>query len=229
MPAPPFAAVLFDLDDTLYLERNYVRSGYAAIARRLREQHGTEDRYEDWLWERFTSGRSAGAFDALSEAFGLGLTPEQILDLVGVYRWHRPDITPLPGVVSLLDSLHGRCRLGLLSDGFLPAQQLKLDALALADRFQAVLFTESLGREMWKPNPRGFELLSERLDAPPQSCVYIADNPAKDFLAPNGLGWHTLRLRIAGQLHYDRQADSPHARAKQTATSLKALAEALGV
>jgi putative hydrolase of the HAD superfamily len=31
--------------------------------------------------------------------------------------------------------------------------------------------------------------------------VYVADNPAKDFVAPRALGWATVRVRRAGSLH----------------------------
>ena len=104
--------------------------------------------------------------------------------------------------------------LGIVSDGFLPAQQLKLDALGLAGLFDAVVFTEALGRDAWKPSPRPFEALGRRLAVEASACAYVADNPAKDFAAPNALGWRTIQFRRPGQLHADRPAcpgGRPHA------------------
>ena len=40
-------------------------------------------------------------------------------------------------------------------------------------------------------------------------CVYVADNPTKDFAAPRALGWHTVRIRRPGGLHAGL-AHSPH-------------------
>ena len=200
------AAVVFDLDDTLYAERDYVRSGYRAVGAILRERLGRAEAFEDWLWRRFCDGRAAGALDALNAEFHLDRTDEQIRELVDVYRRHRPDIRPRAGVKDALASLRRRCRLALLSDGFLPAQRLKLDALGLAGLFEAVVFTEEMGRDCWKPSPAGFQAVRDRLDVPHERCAYVGDNLAKDFLAPNALGWRTVRLACEGQVHAHQPA-----------------------
>lgn len=201
---PPARAVVFDLDDTLFPERRYVRSGYAAVGRCLRERLGTDEPYEQWLWRRFQTGRAGGAFDALNEHFSLDLNQDAVEELVEVYRTHRPDIRPFPGATHLLAMLHQQShRLGLLTDGYLPAQRLKLDALKIGRFFDAVVFTEELGRDAWKPSTKGFELIRERLGVDHERCAYVADNPAKDFVAPNRLGWRTVQLRWWGQVHAD--------------------------
>ena len=174
----PVQAVVFDLDDTLYPERRYVRSGYAAAGAALRRRLGRREAFEEWLWRRFCAGRSDGAFDALSAAFGLQLGRDQIDELVRTYREHRPRIEPFAGAAELLCRLAGRVRLGLLSDGYLPAQRLKLEALGLGDWFESVVFTEELGRSCWKPSPKGFETIRRELSVPHERCAYVADNPA---------------------------------------------------
>lgn len=194
-------AVVFDLDDTLYPERDYVRSGYRHVARLLHERHGGPPGADAWMWERFCAGRSGNMFDEACRHFGLALPPEAMAELVRAYREHRPTLTPDPELLGALDALRGRVKLGLLSDGYLPAQQYKLEALGLADRFDAVLFTESLGRDCWKPSPRGFQWLADRLGVPHGHCCYVADNVAKDFVAPNALGWLTIRWQRPGQVH----------------------------
>ena len=199
-------AVVFDLDDTLYPERQYVRSGYGAVARELRRRLGREERFEEWLWQRFCTGRGDRALDALVEQFGLGLSDEQIGELVQVYRTHGPDIRPYPGVIELLERLREHFRLGLLSDGFLPAQRLKLEALGIERHFHAVVFTESIGRDAWKPSPAGFELARDKLRVAHEACAYVSDNAAKDFIAPNALGWLTVQIRWPGQVHAARPA-----------------------
>ena len=210
-------AVVFDLDDTLYAERDYVRSGYGAVAEHLRAALGRDEPFEQWLWERFLTGKTDGAFNALSEQFDLALTDEQIADAVAVYRSHRPDIAPRPGVVEMLTALRETCRLALLSDGFLPAQRYKLEALGIDELFDAVVFTEELGRDCWKPSPAGFNAVRDRLVMTDTACTYVADNPAKDFVAPNALGWTTIQLRLPDQVHTNNPA--PHNGAAQTTVS----------
>ena len=139
-------AIVFDLDDTLYSERDYVRSGYIAVQAALTQLLGAGRQCPDaaeWLWRRFQRGQAAGAFDALSDACSLGLSPAEISALVTAYRGHRPTIRPYGGVAAMLGRLHGCARLGLLSDGFMPAQRLKLDAVRLGrffdDSFSAAI------------------------------------------------------------------------------------------
>ena len=198
---PAIQAVVFDLDDTLYAERDYVRDGYRAAACHLRKALGRDEPFEDWLWQRFQAGQAGGAFDALNEHFGLGLDAGAIAALVGAYRGHLPDIRPWPGAVEVLSRLRRRCRLGVLSDGFLPAQRLKLDALKIAPMLDAAVMTEEMGRQCWKPAPDGFVAIGAMLGVPGEACAYVADNPAKDFLAPNRLGWLSVQLLCPGQIH----------------------------
>ena len=199
-------AVIFDLDDTLFPERDYVRSGYAAVGAYLREALGSGKRFETWLWERFLAGQSNGAFDALNRQFKLGLSEERIGRLVAAYRQHRPKIRPYPDVRQMLVRLQKRCRLGLLSDGFLPAQRLKLESLQLERFFDAVVFTEELGREFWKPSPAGFEKICRLIDVKGEACAYVADNVSNHFVAPNRLGWRTIRYLRPGQIHAEKVA-----------------------
>ncbi len=202
----PVQAVVFDLDDTLFPERDYVRSGYRAVAEHLRRTRGVMRRFEDFMWDLFLSGQRSKVFDAAITHFKLGLNEAQIAELVEVYRNHTPTIAPYSGIPELLSLLGARYRLGLLSDGYLPAQRLKLQALKLERFFEAVLFTEQLGRDCWKPSPAGFQAITERLAAPPETCAHVADNPAKDFLAANRLGWRTIQYLRPGQIHAAKPA-----------------------
>ncbi len=208
MPALPgkIAAVVFDLDDTLYLERDYVRSGYHAVAEALRRKLNRSEPFDSWLWQRFLAGNSAGAFNALNDAFTLGLSDDDISQLVNVYREHRPAITPLPHAAGMLSTLHCDFKLGLLSDGYLPGQRLKLDAIKIGRFFDAVVFTEQLGRECWKPSPAGFEKIRELLAVPHERCAYVGDNSSKDFVSPNRLGWLSIKYLIPGQVHAHKPA-----------------------
>jgi putative hydrolase of the HAD superfamily len=219
-------ALVFDLDDTLYPERQYVRSGYRVVAEVLRERLGTSVRYEDWLWDRFQAGRSDGALDALRIEYQLDLKPKDIADLVETYRNHHPQLQPRDGMVPLLTSAGKQAHLAILSDGFLPAQQYKLEALRLRSFFQQVVFTETLGRAFWKPAAEGFQLIRELLGVAHEDCVYIGDNPAKDFVAPNLLGWKTIQLRLEDQVHA-REPEAPNGKPDCTCLSVGELSRVL--
>ncbi len=205
---PSIQAVIFDIDDTLYPERQFVRSGYTAVDAYLRKEYGSENDFAGWLWRRFLDGRVAGAFNDLSDRFALALNKKKIAELVEAYRFHRPSIQPFEGIPSLLKQLRKRYRLGILSDGAERMQRNKLDALGLTDYFEPeiVVLTDTLGPDSGKPSPNGFRRIVQHLRVSHDACAYVADNPAKDFPAPNRLGWRTVAYLRDGQLHAHRTA-----------------------
>ena len=59
-------AILFDLDDTLYLERDFVKSGFRAVAWWLQQENGLPEKETfTRLWSMFTSGERGDLFDRL--------------------------------------------------------------------------------------------------------------------------------------------------------------------
>jgi len=220
--------VVFDMDDTLYLERDYVRSGFRAVARHVADAADADAIFAS-LWGWFEAGVRGDTFDRLLARFPDVAARFDIATLVAAYRGHTPDIDLLPAMRELLAGLRERgVRLGVLSDGPLPAQRAKALALGLDRLVDAVLLTDELGRDGWKPSTRGFEVLAERMGLAHNELVYVGDNPVKDFIAPRKLGWRAIRLRMAGQLHAaDEPADeagAPHAEVSDPAGLYNALA-----
>ena len=195
--------VIFDLDDTLCDEIDFCRSGFRAAAEHiavLSDAHSADDVFA-MLWKRFITGDCGSTFDVALTDLGIPYDDHLMGKLVEIYRTHTPTLTLPPESRATLDDLKGRYTLGLLTDGFLPTQRLKVQALGIEHYFKAIMYTEELGREFWKPSPRGFEVLLRRLDARPDQTVYVADNETKDFIAPNRLGLLTIQLRRPSGLY----------------------------
>lgn len=197
MNARGWQAIVFDLDDTLYPERDYVLSGFRAVADWSATHLGIPaDQAFVELTRLFEQGVRGDTFNRWLANYDLheyGLVQK----LVQTYREHQPTLRPFPDVSELLDALRVRYRLGLLSDGYLSVQQRKLDALGLADRFDAIVFSDEWGRAAWKPSPQPFQVILERLKAEPARVIYIADNPLKDFLGAREVGLFTIRAQWA--------------------------------
>src|SRR5271168_2810870 len=83
--------VVFDVDDTLYLERDYVASGFRAIGEVASEWLSIAD-FGTRCLDMFDSGQRGNVFDAALLACGCPPTPELITGLVAVYRSHPPQI-----------------------------------------------------------------------------------------------------------------------------------------
>lgn len=207
--------VVFDLDDTLYDEIDYCKSGFAAVADFLADSTDRPDaeRIFESLWEQFTAGNRTKTFNRALEQLGIACDEKIIQQLVKVYREHVPKISLPADSKDVLIQLGQKYTLGLLTDGFLPTQELKVQALGIEKCFRCIMYTERLGRQFWKPSPVGFEKLLEKLNSEPQSAVYVADNEQKDFIAPNRLGFVTIQIIRPARIHID-SSDRPLAAAK---------------
>lgn len=198
--------IIFDLDDTLYDEIDYCRSGFRAVARFLAHAGSLpagrdEDDLYDALWKHFCSGNRTQTFNSALAELKIDYNDEVLASLVSIYRRHEPILKLPDDTRKTLDLLTDRYSMAILTDGYLPAQELKLKALEIMHYFKHILYTESLGRSYWKPNPKGFELLVKKLGSDPLDCVYVGDNPAKDFLPANQLGMATIQVVRPNRLH----------------------------
>ena len=184
---------VFDLDDTLYPERQYALGGFAAVGAWAAQAFGAKD-----IAERLTALLDDGH---LGQSFRIALR-EQIPDMTDdhlrtamtVYADHTPALKLFDDAAAALDRLHGKT-LGLITDGNPKTQAAKVSALALAPRFREVILTGALAPkgEMHKPHPRAFEVMEAALrTSPADRFVYVGDNPMKDFVAPNAMGWTTV-------------------------------------
>jgi putative hydrolase of the HAD superfamily len=191
--------VILDLDDTLYLERDFAFSGYRAVDLFLRQQArlGGFAAFAAIAFEQGSRARLVHDFLAAEKISDETLATKAI----DVYRNHLPDIALCPDANDFLNA-HAPETLAMITDGHPVTQWNKIRQLGLIGRIGRIIVTGDWGREFWKPHPRAYlELQGAR---PPEDCLYIADNPQKDFDAPAMLGWQpSLRIRRPGSLHYD--------------------------
>ncbi len=170
--------VIFDLDDTLYPEKDYIKSGYKVVAEYL-----GNIKYADKLWSYFEEGKPA--IDELLRELGQEEEKDMVVDL---YRSHKPDISPYPGVVEMIEKLKSKnIKLGVITDGRPEGQRNKLEALGLD--IKDVIITDELGGTQFrKPCDIAFRIMACKWKLPFEQIVYIGDNLTKDFQAPQQLG-----------------------------------------
>lgn len=186
-------AVIFDLDDTLYSEKEYVRSGFSAIAKILPEIQNAEEK----LYSFFESGKPAIDYLLRSEKIYSDELKEECLN---AYRTHPPDIHLYDGVRELLLRLRKEgYMLGIITDGRPDGQRAKISALGLDTLVHEIIITDELGGiEARKPSEMAFiemherlnKILGERIDY--SEMCYVGDNTSKDFIAPASLGMRAI-------------------------------------
>lgn len=203
--------IAFDLDDTLYKERDFVASGYRAIADRLEKKYG----FRSSEMINVMSTAPLNPFDSLAEyltnrAIQQGLTvDEDIAWMVDTYRHHIPEIKVSPDVSETLTTLKKRGnRLALITDGRVITQSNKIISLGIDEIIDEgnISISEAIGAEKYHRLP--FDRIM-KLNPDVDSFAYVGDNPMKDFLWPNRLGWTTIQLKDNGRNVHSQSIELP--------------------
>lgn len=190
----PISGIIFDLDDTLYSEKQYVKSGYKTVAKLL----GNE-KYAEKLWEYF--GKGMPAIDVLLKELGYLEKKEECLK---AYREQIPEITLYKGVREMILELKNKgIKLGIITDGRVSGQKKKVAVLGLEELVDDIIITDELGGiQFRKPCDIAFRIMQRRWRLPFEQMLYVGDNAEKDFQAPNQLGMRSIYLKNEDGLYH---------------------------
>ena len=178
---------VFDLDDTLYSEKDYVKSGYNAVASVFPQIENMADK----LWNVFERGGKA--FDEVLESEKL-FSEKTKAKCLEVYRCHKPNISLYPGIREMVERIKKQdIKLGIITDGRPEGQKAKIESLNIRDLFDEIIITDELGGiEFRKPNKTAFVKMHELMDVSYKQMLYVGDNVKKDFIAPEALGMRAV-------------------------------------
>lgn len=187
--------VVFDLDDTLFRERDFCRSGFRHILARVENEVGEiPGTVFDDMNRALTSRQNPfDVFESEIKPLYISQGLDWNLDaFIADYRMHIPDINLAGGMLDILRNLQKRrVIMGIVTDGRSNSQRGKISALGL-DEFidrSNILISEETGFDKTSSEPFSFFV---RKYPEANKFFYIADNPSKDFLQPNLLGWETV-------------------------------------
>lgn len=103
----------------------------------------------------------------------------------------------LPGARELMDALHGRAKLGIITNGFTELQAIRLERTGMAHYFEHVIISEQVG--VAKPDQAIFNHALERMGTPCKSKVLmVGDNQHSDILGGINFGIETCWLNHQG-------------------------------
>lgn len=174
--------IVFDLDDTLYNEMEFLKSAYTEIAQEIEKQN--------WhvLYIQMLSlyRNRKDVFEFVAASYNV---PK--IELISRYRNHKPNIKLFNGALETLKSIkNNNAKIGLITDGRKTTQTNKINALGLLPYLDCIVISEEFGTE--KPHLKNFKHMEETFGK--GSYHYIADNLKKDFITPNTIGWNTIGL-----------------------------------
>ncbi len=188
--------VLFDADDTLFRFDSY--SGLRKLFSSYRVDFTPAD-YQAYqatnlpLWGEYQNGKITAEtlkkrrFEAWSERLKV-----DALELNRGFLLAMADLcTPMDGVKELLSMLHGNTRLGIITNGFVDLQEIRLERTGLRSFFDLLVISEQVG--FAKPEPEIFQYAFEQMGQPARHRILmIGDNPHSDILGGNRAGIDTL-------------------------------------
>ena len=186
-------AIIFDLDDTLYPLRRFVRSGFVAVAGELERSYGIDSRKALKVLTAAMCGEWRGReLQACIDRFDL---PQAIVsDLVNIIRLHQPAIR-LPRVsIDAIEKLRGDWRVGVLTNGLPDLQARKVESLGLRFLVDAVVYANAVGDGRGKPAREPFQEISRTLGVPAVRTVFVGNDDRCDVLSAACAGMRTIHI-----------------------------------
>lgn len=189
--------IIFDLDDTLYKEINFLKSAYLDIALMITPK--TYMSTFNKMMEFYYSNQNV--FEKIIKYTKTNYTKQELLNS---YRNHLPNIELKYTTQILLKYLiDTNISLGLITDGRSIQQRNKLKALSIENYFKDIIISEEFGSE--KPSALNYQYFENKYQG--FKFCYIGDNLKKDFVIPNQLGWDTICLKDNGENIHSQNID----------------------
>ncbi|MEH0154429.1 HAD family hydrolase [Limibacter armeniacum] len=188
----PIRCILFDLDNTL-IDRDFAFEKYMEAAFSEGGKPEIWQQHKVTILEKdnhgFTSRRDF--FDWLRRTYQLDDSFMQFFDghLVGTYT-----APSCKGIVSVLKQLSAYYKVGILSNGGVQNQQLKLKRSGLGDFFDSnnIFISGALGCA--KPDLQIFRKVESQLGFSSDALLIIGDDPQNDIEGGEKAGWSTCHF-----------------------------------
>ncbi len=204
--------ISFDLDDTLWPCRPVIRAAeaecYQWLAReapRLTERYTPEALREHRLAVAATHTGIAHDVTAvrlrsLTELLASqGYAASAAEAACEVFRRARNRVRPYADVIESLERLRPRYRLVSVTNG-----NAQIDQTPLRGQFHLSLTAAEVGAA--KPDPRIFQIASERSGIPLTAFLHVGDDPHRDVAAARAIGLKTAWVNRAGLAWPERVA-----------------------
>lgn len=200
--------VLFDLDNTLM---DFSRASKKAFSSAFKDygfkeakgHYAIYEQYNHAVWKDFEDGK----IDAITlrrkrfDDFFLSLRMKGIdgMEFNSVYLdWLVEHSFMLEGAVELLDAIHGKAKMAIITNGLKEVQRRRIKRLGIEKYFDVIVVSDEEG--VSKPSKAYFDIVLERCGYPDKSSVLvIGDSLNSDMRGGNENGMATCWCNLFGQ------------------------------
>lgn len=222
-------AVVFDLDDTLISEKEYIKSGFKVISKKISKEYSLDTQEVYRLITDLFNESAKNVFNRLLDKLNIKYNDEYIKELIHEYRGHMPQIRLYEDAKDILEYLYNTdLKLGIITDGYAVTQRNKLKVLDIEKNFDCIVVTDELGREFWKPHQKPYDIVKNQLCLEYEEMVYVGDNITKDFVTANKLGMTTVFIGREEGVYFNIQKEDEY-KAKYSIGNLKELVKVLNL
>jgi len=184
--------LIFDLDETIYDEKDFIFGGFSAVSKYLKNNYGLDDKKTlSFMIKKLKLTRN-NIFDSLLNENKI-YSAKLIKKCVSIYRHHKPNISIYNDARKFLETFKEIPKY-ILTDGNKLVQNSKIISLNLDKYFKKCLITHRYGMENSKPSTYCFNKIAQYENVQPNDIVYIGDDPRKDFVNIKKEGFKTIRL-----------------------------------
>lgn len=196
LDAAVIAAVTVALDDTLFPQATWLSGAWDEVAA-AGAAFGLDasELLEQLRASALTGSRDGHVIDRALIAIGVSDVelPAVTPGLVAAFKAHAPtELECYPGVAAALTRLRSMLPVACITDGDPHIQRAKLRALGLADSFDAVVFSDELGRGYRKPHPAPFERALRLLGVDAAATVHVGDRCRQDVEGAAAVGMRAI-------------------------------------
>lgn len=185
--------IIFDMDDTLYKEYDFVFGGFKVVANYIEKKYLiNSNKIYNEIINIFNKEGRGQIFDKICDKYNID---EDIKSLVDIYRYHKPNIELYDDAEEILKwCKENNIKTGLITDGMSKIQWNKIKALKLDKKIDKIIVSDDFGEEYWKPHIRTYKEIMEYFNVKGENAIYVGDNPKKDFIGAKTMKINTVRI-----------------------------------
>jgi putative hydrolase of the HAD superfamily len=189
-------AVVFDLDNVLYDERDYIYAAFRSIALFLSERCRFSD---DEIYSKLVCDfeNKGSMYPRLFNDAVEDLGPDQNLvpEILRLYATVDSKLELFPETTNTLLTLRRLgLKLALVTNGGVQIQRNKVRLLGVEESFDAIVFARETETGKEKPDPEAYRVALQKLGVGAEEAVCVGDNPHTDFWGAKQLGMLTVRV-----------------------------------